>query len=479
MSTTNIFGRPDLTGGPLTGYVHQRVGYVERSDTGRQLDEELMTSTVINDLITKVDNLNSQITVNNTNVTLGGTTTVIDSTSTNIDSTTIQIGGTTAGGAGAANTKTIVESDKFEVGRYIYMNKNNSYTDSSMDSGLILNVMTTPVVPCQVNGVGFKSSTTNGGAPTVTVNLTTGYLPGAFLQVQGSLYNDGIYECQTHAGGVITIFGNGTLPTGEPYSFTDFVDEAPTQTITIAPITLSVIRGTSDKDSVEYGIGQNTTTINYHKMLYDTKTTGTLGSITLSDTTNQAVLGSATITAPGTVARTHTIMDTPNDEFTMNAANQYLENKSLDADTTIFMQQADNTITAKLELTGTPSSSTTIKTTSTAPQTLTLPDATDTLVARNTIDTLKNKIITDVSNNVSANALKTTAADVNVSDAGPPVAEQYLVASSGIAAGWATMHTVSGGSGTTLCTTRSLAASRPCRNLIDNTLQKKSIYFLH
>ena len=76
--------------------------------------------------------------------------------------------------------------------------------------------------------------------------------------------------------------------------------------------------------------------------------------------------------------------------------------------------------------------------------TLTLPSTTDTIVARNTVGTLTNKTITDVTNNVTANNLRTTGADVIISGAAPPTTGQVLTSTSATAANWQTPS--SGGS---------------------------------
>lgn len=70
--------------------------------------------------------------------------------------------------------------------------------------------------------------------------------------------------------------------------------------------------------------------------------------------------------------------------------------------------------------------------------TLTLPSGSDTLVARATTDTLTNKTITGATNTVDANALKTTGASVTVSTSAPPTVGQVLMAASATAAAWTT-----------------------------------------
>ena len=72
---------------------------------------------------------------------------------------------------------------------------------------------------------------------------------------------------------------------------------------------------------------------------------------------------------------------------------------------------------------------------------ITLPTATDTLVARETTDTLKSKTITDSSNNVLSRGLwcDSGAGSVSVYTAAPPSSGQVLQASSPTVATWATI----------------------------------------
>ena len=74
----------------------------------------------------------------------------------------------------------------------------------------------------------------------------------------------------------------------------------------------------------------------------------------------------------------------------------------------------------------------------TANSTLTLPEATDTLVARATTDTLTNKTITGSTNTVHASHLRTTGAAVDVASAAPPTTGQVLTATSATTATWQT-----------------------------------------
>jgi hypothetical protein len=87
---------------------------------------------------------------------------------------------------------------------------------------------------------------------------------------------------------------------------------------------------------------------------------------------------------------------------------------------------------------GTTSTMTTLLASQTANRSVTFPDATDTIVARATTDTLTNKTITDTTNTVYANALKSATTNVVTSAATAPTVGQFLTATGASAANWQT-----------------------------------------
>lgn len=102
-----------------------------------------------------------------------------------------------------------------------------------------------------------------------------------------------------------------------------------------------------------------------------------------------------------------------------------------------FVQDAsDATKRLGYDINGATSTTTTIATSASANRTLTLPDATDTLVGRTTTDTLTNKTITGTSNYVDANTLKTATGVVVVSTSSTPSAGKVLMATGAAAADW-------------------------------------------
>lgn len=75
-------------------------------------------------------------------------------------------------------------------------------------------------------------------------------------------------------------------------------------------------------------------------------------------------------------------------------------------------------------------------------RTLTVPDATTTIVGTDVVQTLTNKTITSTTNTVTAGRLRTVGADVVISGAAVPLVNQVLVSTSATAATWQTLSQV-------------------------------------
>ena len=109
-----------------------------------------------------------------------------------------------------------------------------------------------------------------------------------------------------------------------------------------------------------------------------------------------------------------------------------------------IVNASDSTKQIIFSSTGTTGTSTTFIASQTANRTLTLPNATDTIVSNNFSATLTNKNITGATNYVGANELKTTGSPVVISSASPPITGQVLISTSSTSAVWRSANLISG-----------------------------------
>jgi hypothetical protein len=208
------------------------------------------------------------------------------------------------------------------------------------------------------------------------------------------------------------VVGNGTgavsttkvVPTGDVVGTTD------SQTLTNKTLTAPVI----------------STITNTGTLTLPTSTDTLVGRATTDTLTNK------TLTAPviSTITNTGTLtLPTSTDTLVGRATTDTLTNKSLVDSTTTIIDNLDNTKQMQFQLSGITTATT---------RTLTVPDASTTLVGTDVAQTLTNKTIIDNTNNVATNSLKTTGAVVNVSSAAPPSTGQVLMATSATTATWQT-----------------------------------------
>ena len=104
---------------------------------------------------------------------------------------------------------------------------------------------------------------------------------------------------------------------------------------------------------------------------------------------------------------------------------------------------------------GATSGTTVVNATAIASGVLTLPAATDTLVAKATTDTLTNKTLTGATNTIAASQLRTTGSDVVVTSTAPSGAGQVLVTTSTTAATWQNLVNTTSATATASATTAS------------------------
>ena len=211
-------------------------------------------------------------------------------------------------------------------------------------------------------------------------------------------------------------------------------------TILNVPAPLSNIILTLPNTGSDILIAKNTTDILTNKTLID-NTTLLANNVDNTKTLNFNLSGNTTnikgiLATQFTTNKTLTFPDITDILITKNTTD-ILTNKTLIDNTTLLANNVDNTKTLNFNLSG---NTTNIKgilaTQFTTNKTLTFPDITDILITKNTTDILTNKTITSSTNIISANNLKTTGADVNISLASPPISGQLLTATSATTAIW-------------------------------------------
>jgi hypothetical protein len=124
------------------------------------------------------------------------------------------------------------------------------------------------------------------------------------------------------------------------------------------------------------------------------------------------------------------LLPTSTDTLVARNTTDTLANKTLIDATTFLADETDTTKKVQFQLSGLTTGTTRI---------LTVPNASTTIVGTDTAQTLTNKTITDTTNNVTANSLRTAGGGaVDISAATVPSIGQILKASSNIAASWVT-----------------------------------------
>lgn len=184
----------------------------------------------------------------------------------------------------------------------------------------------------------------------------------------------------------------------------------------------------SDIQAYDLGLQSiSSLTTSANQMLYTT------GLDTYATTSLSAYARTLIDDANATEARTTlglgtiSVLNAPTGDVVGTTDTQTLSNKSLVDNTTLFIDNGDNTKIMKFELSGISSATT---------RTLTIPDNNLTIVGENTTQTLTNKTITGNTNTIGATQLQTTGADVIINGSAPPTTGQVLTATSATNATW-------------------------------------------
>lgn len=242
-----------------------------------------------------------------------------------------------------------------------------------------------------------------GGASDTTTTLTTSQTIGVTI----TLPND-----------TTTLLGTATTQNVSNKTITSStIDSTPIgQTVPAAVTTTSLIANTADInagtiDATTIGsvtpaastftamtaatVTINGGTINATSVGATTPSTGSFSSLvaTTADINGGTIDGTSIGSAVPSTGSFTSLNVAGDSVITANAA-QTLKNKSLEDTTTAITDSVDPSIQIKFDAAGAVTTSTTIASSQTLNRVLTLPDATDTLVARNTTDTLTNKTLT-------------------------------------------------------------------------------------
>jgi hypothetical protein len=191
-------------------------------------------------------------------------------------------------------------------------------------------------------------------------------------------------------------------------------------------------------DATDTLIGRTTTDTLTNKNLSDTTTfivDATTPTIRIGFNAAGTAATTTTLTSSQTANRVITLPDVT-DTLVARTTTDTLTNKNLSDTTTFIVDATTPTIRIGFNAAGTAATTTTLTSSQTANRVITLPDVTDTIIARTTADTLTNKTIIDVTNNVAANSLKTTGASVDIAASAPPSVGQVLKATSATTAVW-------------------------------------------
>ena len=292
-----------------TGYFYSAYGWIP--STAVQLNDLTTIQNNILSLEATVDNITDNIIITPNSITLGN---------------------------GNPNTSTYINTENLALGQYALLNRLNPTTSSNQEAGLILNVTVSSPTLYYPTGIFIPGSSSISAIAinaTVQLNSANGLIANSYVAVRNSVQNDGVYRVVSHTSNILTVAGQ--LTNTDDYCLNNFVAELGDSNIKIYACTVSVFRATNNTDSLEWSSG-STSPLSFKSILYDSKASGELGNIELTDSESQILSNKVTLSIetpsfPDIIERNISIplttFDSPDDEVCLIDLAQELKNKNI------------------------------------------------------------------------------------------------------------------------------------------------------